>query len=395
MATQSMSSVKQQLWDEMLNSLLTLSDATLKENLKLEAQVAELEVELSVWKQAHSVALEAQDREAKAHNVHIASLNKQISNTDGFRGNGNPLILCAINGQNMFFNHSLLVQGFMGGQTAAQHLTNMISEYLSSEGVHIFGRLSFWVSIYFSKVELINSLIFGQSVCSLEQLEAFLAGFSQKSPRFIVVDVGVGEEEADNKIREYIQTYTRFPETLRVFLGGCSESLYSGTFNRLDSEKLLGKLVALRSVADEWSEQTYTIPSLNVDRLLQLTPLSVASLEPITSNGGLVSPQSPVRIRYVDPKFVKAPPPCNEHYLMTCSKGAGACKYSHEYVLSHEQLRRLANWLKNGLQCPYGEACCWGHVCPNGSRCFHLSKGKCWFKGEGMHNMPTAHPTST
>lgn len=164
------------------------------------------------------------------------------------------------------------------------------------------------------------------------------------------MDVGVGEEEADNKIRgelcisairaalkrfeEYIQTYTRFPETLRVFLGGtsvyallacirtkfnlsgCSESLYSGTFNRLDSEKLLGKLVALRSVADEWSEQTYTIPSLNVDRLLvpqnhlsrsstqQLTPLSVASLEPITSNGGLVSPQSPVRIRYVDPKFV-------------------------------------------------------------------------------------------
>lgn len=22
-----------------------------------------------------------------------------------------------------------------------------------------------------------------------------------------------------------------------------------------------------------------------------------------------------------------------------------------------------------------------GHVCPSGARCFHLSKGKCWFKG--------------
>ena len=22
-----------------------------------------------------------------------------------------------------------------------------------------------------------------------------------------------------------------------------------------------------------------------------------------------------------------------------------------------------------------------GHVCPGGARCFHLSKGKCWFKG--------------
>lgn len=34
-----------------------------------------------------------------------------------------------------------------------------------------------------------------------------------------------------------------------------------------------------------------------------------------------------------------------------------------------------------GLGCPYGENCCWGHVCPNGAKCFHLSKGKCWFKG--------------
>jgi hypothetical protein len=34
-----------------------------------------------------------------------------------------------------------------------------------------------------------------------------------------------------------------------------------------------------------------------------------------------------------------------------------------------------------GVQCPYGDACCWGHVCPNGPKCFHLSKGKCWFKG--------------
>src|ERR1700722_13654360 len=35
----------------------------------------------------------------------------------------------------------------------------------------------------------------------------------------------------------------------------------------------------------------------------------------------------------------------------------------------------------SGLHCPYGEKCCWGHVCPSGPKCFHLSKGKCWFKG--------------
>lgn len=48
--------------------------------------MAELEVELSVWKQAHSVALEASERETKAHNVQVAALNRQISNLDCFRG---------------------------------------------------------------------------------------------------------------------------------------------------------------------------------------------------------------------------------------------------------------------------------------------------------------------
>jgi hypothetical protein len=44
-----------------------------------------LEVELSVWKQAHSVALEGAERESKAHNVQITTLNRQISNMDVFR----------------------------------------------------------------------------------------------------------------------------------------------------------------------------------------------------------------------------------------------------------------------------------------------------------------------
>lgn len=44
--------------------------------------MAELEVELLVWKQAHSVALEASERENKAHNVQMAALNRQISGLD-------------------------------------------------------------------------------------------------------------------------------------------------------------------------------------------------------------------------------------------------------------------------------------------------------------------------
>lgn len=65
--------------------LLALSSATVRRNTDLETRVAELEVELLVWKQAHSVAIEASEREVKAHNVQIAALNRQISNMDVFK----------------------------------------------------------------------------------------------------------------------------------------------------------------------------------------------------------------------------------------------------------------------------------------------------------------------
>ena len=66
-------------------TLPDLSSTTVRRNTDLENRVAELEVELSVWKQAHSVALEASEREVKAHNVQIAALNRQISNLDCFK----------------------------------------------------------------------------------------------------------------------------------------------------------------------------------------------------------------------------------------------------------------------------------------------------------------------
>lgn len=74
-----------------------LSNATLQRNAELESRVAELEVELHVWKQAHSVALEASEREAKAHNVQLAALNRQISNMDSFKSvsRPNPLRQCS------------------------------------------------------------------------------------------------------------------------------------------------------------------------------------------------------------------------------------------------------------------------------------------------------------
>jgi hypothetical protein len=219
MASIPVGEANQQLWDEALTRLLNLSTVTVKRNVELESRVADLEVELSVWKQAHSTVLEASEREMKAYNMQLSSLNRQISTMESFR-NQNPLILCVVDGDGNIFTQSLLAQGQQGGRQAAQQLTKGIAEYLSNEDVRLFGRLSFWVSIYFNKTDLMGSLI-GHEICTQEQFEAFLVGFSQASPRFLTIDAGYGKEATDAKIREYIQTfYTFTPNTSGVFWRG-------------------------------------------------------------------------------------------------------------------------------------------------------------------------------
>ncbi|KAF5388138.1 hypothetical protein D9615_000264 [Tricholomella constricta] len=333
-----------------------LSTATVKRNAELENRVNELEVELSVWKQAHSVALEASEREIKAHNVQVSALNRQISNLDCFRGNQNPLILCVVNGDENIFIRDLLVQGQQGGRAAAQQLTKSIAEYLSNEDVHIFGRLSFWITVYYNRLEL-DDLLRTHKVCTPEQFEGFLAGFSQSSPRFLMVDVGFIKDFADTKIKEYLQTYTRFPQTLRVFFGGGQSDIsgYISMFNALEKEQLLGKIVLLHSSDLDVDSRLPSLPRLNVDGLFmteklydrgfsKLSPLTVGPFSTVTTNGGLISPQSPARVggRMIDPSLNE------DHDDLKPSATPGykpsAAKSPDEYAQLDAEDESLARW---------------------------------------------------
>jgi len=420
MATSLAGDVNKQLWDEALTRLLDLSTATVKRNSDLENRLTELELELSVWKQAHSTVIEVADRDKKAHNAQLATLNRQISSL-GVLKNQNPLILCVIDGDTNVFSQSLLSQGHQGGRQAAQELTKGIAEFLSQEEIQVFGRLSFWVTVYVNKRELLNNLV-GEGLCTADQFEAFTSGLSQASPRFLVVDVGTGKDGADTKIKEYLQTYAHLPQTLRVFFAGGCDNSYVASLRALEHEELLGKVVVLHGANGPAEEiRQLAVPFMQIEGLFMPSspslyvqrrpgPVSLVGVNnSVTTHGGLISPQSETQSsaststqaiaetggRSIDPTkplHKQAPPPCNEHYLMKCTKGPN-CKYSHEWALTPEQLDILAknakkapcNYLKNGLVCPYGDKCCWGHVCPSGARCFHLSKGKCWFKGDGMH----------
>lgn len=61
----------------------------MKRNTDLENRVAELEVELLVWKQAHASVLEA----SEAQGAQITALNRQISDLDYFKNVRDNLML--------------------------------------------------------------------------------------------------------------------------------------------------------------------------------------------------------------------------------------------------------------------------------------------------------------
>ncbi|KAI0677403.1 hypothetical protein C8Q78DRAFT_1065958 [Trametes maxima] len=376
---------------------------------QFEARIAELEGELAALKLAFNTTAELDDSK-RPHNAHLPSLTSRHSS---FSVTADPLVLCVIDGDRLVFHPSLIEQGYQGGRQAAQDFTKSIAHELLQQGLYGFERLSFWVMMYFNKRAVLTGLR-EDGVASPEQFEGFLSGFGQASPRFLIVDSGPARESTELKVKEYIKTYIRFPQTLRLFFGGIDDT-YLTMCDDLEKEDLSGKLVVMQP-PNELSPTMRRISARSIrfdglfmsERVTTWPPRRLAPLLGISdsnpgviTNGGLISPQSesqgslstppphsqssassdylkpidPSKVSYIN--TVQNPPPCNEHYLMSCSKGPN-CKYSHEWHLTPDQLDVLArnakkapcNYLKNGsiaslscsplrLSCPHGERCCW------------------------------------
>ncbi|KAF4600844.1 hypothetical protein EYR38_005489 [Pleurotus pulmonarius] len=386
------------IWDQALTNVIDLSAGAVKRAADLEGEVNELRREVANWRQAHSNLREAAEWAVTTSDT--APLRRQLyAVTHPPELQNRSLIFCVINGNVNPFHDDLIARGFEGGQIAARELTRTIAEYLTNEGAKItLNNISFWTTVFFNKTALLDRYV-SEQICTRETFRNFNAGFSQASTRFAMVDVGPFKDVAEAKIREYLETYTWFPQTLRLFLGDASGSKYTETFRTLNLERLLGKIVFLGGHTDAPGHRghaTISAPTLGVEGVFQPpsshlppqkpSPLTVpTSNVTVATNGGLISPKSPSRgTRLIDPTLnrkplhkrtpdvtlcseggwvadnsiqsIENPPPCNEHYLMTCSKGPALCKYSHDYLLTPEQLACLAsnakkapcNWLKNG-----------------------------------------------
>jgi hypothetical protein len=368
---------------DLLSKVQQLARATSDENVQLVQKVKELEVEVTVWKQALSSSRGAQDRENKPV-VTFTNPQKNVA-------------LCVIDGTRSFFSAKYITLGEEGGRRAAQEVIRGITNHLADDRSL---QSKVFIGIYVRRGQLRHDLV-ASGVCTPEQFDEFFTGLNETS-YLNIVEVS-NKRDADKKIEEYLQLFADLPQTVRVFFNGGNGPIIP----TLDACTSTSKLVILRS-------QSYGpfshIPSLILaglfvptNQLIPATPLPAVSPFPVaeTDEADLRTPFSGSfygqrRQSIVDPTlplYKQNPPPCNEYYLMhACSKD-GRCRYSHEYDLSDEQLATLAKsakqspcwFLNNDTECPHGTDCCWGHVCPHGIKCPYSFKDKCRFKGSGMH----------
>ena len=83
-----------------------------------------------------------------------------------------PLILCVVDGNENLFKG--FADGHQGGRLAAQDLTRQIAMYLNAEGVEGFKHISFWITVYFNRGELLEKLILN-NICTSQQFDAFVS----------------------------------------------------------------------------------------------------------------------------------------------------------------------------------------------------------------------------
>jgi hypothetical protein len=119
-----------------------------------------------------------------------------------------------------------------------------------------------------------------------------------------------------------------------IVVAGYDVTAYMSTFNALEKDQILGKLVLLYSTHDNMAIDNpgmYSLPRLVLNRLFlservphavkKLAPLATGPFSSVTSNGGLISPQSPARSvgRPIDPSLVSLLLYCFASNVVTCS----------------------------------------------------------------------------
>ncbi|CAG7848822.1 SubName: Full=Uncharacterized protein {ECO:0000313/EMBL:CCA68125.1} [Serendipita indica DSM 11827] len=399
--------------ENILNDLVT-------RNLELEARNAELEKQIKKleWRlRSDQAAADAKEK------VLIGEIDFLRSEQESFKAT------CLLDGDGCIFSEQYLCQGYEGGIQAAQALSEGLTRYLRTSKQRMPTGCRILTMLFLSKSGM-EAVLCRNHICTLEQFRAFMTGFGTAHPLFSVVDVGMGKEAADFKMRDYLKVFVRLPQTFRVFFGGGHDNGYGPCLTELKTEGLQEKIVVLQSYTQLAREiallklPDLMIPDLFMPEKLERRPAFAhmhANTDPTPTSDTLYAgsfksqkkkrgkKRNVLSISSIDEIIISSPAtgassisqtdesetrlPClAHHYSPRGCLNFVTCRYDHSDELDatqEEQMKDLARctpceYVNEGRECP-SAVCHYGHKCPRGSRCQDYLIGVCKFVGLMMH----------
>jgi len=264
-------------------------------------------------------------------------------------------------------------------------------------------------------------------------------GFGGAHQLFSIVDVGTGKEAADHKLREYLDMFTRMPQTFKVFFGGAHDNGYQGSLASLQTLGYKEKLILLQSYTQTAREiGALRLPTLETSGLFMANKLDArpilkkthAHTEPVFSNHIQLSSSSssrkrsnsqtkgqkkknkplppattdravllgaerqiPVFVEEDEDDYKEYQLPCMYQHMSDLGCQSMTCAFDHDSEPSPEQYAELKDvarctpcrFINDNHPCLLKE-CNFGHECPRGPRCELYGQNKCKFVGFGMHD---------
>ncbi|GAA6001149.1 hypothetical protein JCM10207_007432 [Rhodosporidiobolus poonsookiae] len=152
------------------------------------------------------------------------------------------------------------------------------------------------------------------------------------------------------------------------------------------------------TVCDEVQTDTPSSPS-PADKPCDCSPDCSSSATPCLWTGSSWEPVPPPSKPVINPALPMSrqqPPPCNSFYLLGhCD--VPRCRFCHAYDLTSDQISEMrrgakhhvCNAIRNGVTCPDGDDCIYGHVCPRGPSC---GRERCGFNDEQHRVVPSPRP---
>jgi len=127
------------------------------------------------------------------------------------------------------FHEKYLSRGLDGGQAAADQFMEKVREHLASLGAVINDpkTVPVVVKAYAHLSGLAHACVRDRKLSFVGDMTQFWIGFTRRYPLVDFVDVGLGKEEADNKLKKVLSFHIGNPQCEHILLACCHDAGYT------------------------------------------------------------------------------------------------------------------------------------------------------------------------